>query len=169
MTDDSGDMAAFITARLDDDGADARGAASLYGIGDSNYPAWHQGTHAVPGWDQDMVYTGKPADPIDICQAIHGELVAAHIVRQDPAATLARAEALRALVADIQAEKHEVVEGDNWYTCAVATDERDGGTTSRDDPPDVCDCGRDLRVEQLLRLTARIWRHHPAYRPRWAP
>jgi Family of unknown function (DUF6221) len=80
---------------------------------------------------------------------------------------LATRAAHEALLDDLLAQRHYVCE-DAWYTCAVATEERDGGTTARDDAGD-CDCGRDMEVERRVRLLALAYRHHPGYRDEWRP
>ncbi len=92
-------------------------------------------------------------------------------VNRDPAPAFAWCDAVDALVDDIQAETHEVVDGDCWYTCAAATEERDGGETCREGLPAVCDCGRDRRVERRLRRVAAFRRFrtvHPKWREEWA-
>lgn len=81
----------------------------------------------------------------------------AHFALHDPAAVLRRVAAERALLTDLLAEPHEVVE-DCWYTCAAATEERDGGETCRDFPDNSpCDCGRDRRVQRRVRMLAEAW------------
>jgi hypothetical protein len=51
---------------------------------------------------------------------------AAHIARWYPARVLAECQAKRQLVERITARRHTVID-DCWYTCAAATEERDGG------------------------------------------
>jgi hypothetical protein len=75
-----------------------------------------------------------------------------------PQRVLRRIAAARQLLDDLLAEKHEVVEGDCWYTCAAATEEHDGGETCDDDRRGTpCDCGRDARVQRRVRLLAEGW------------
>lgn len=77
------------------------------------------------------------------------------IQANNPAAVLRRVKADRALLADLLAERHLVVDGDWWFTCAAATEERDGGENCDDDRRGgSCDCGRDTRVERRVRLLA---------------
>lgn len=101
-----------------------------------------------------------PAEDIDL-YAASGKLTmgqARHIARHDPAAVLRRIKAERELLDDLLAERHEVVEGDCWYTCAAATEEHDGGETCDDTRRGKpCDCGRDARVERRIRLIAEGW------------
>jgi hypothetical protein len=88
------------------------------------------------------------------------EVAAVHIALHDPDAVLRRVAADRALLADLVAERHEVVDGDCWYTCLAATEERDGGKSCREDATAEdgrCDCGRDARVERRVRLMAEGW------------
>lgn len=93
-----------------------------------------------------------------------------HIARHDPAAILADIAAKRSLIADLAAEKHLVV-GDSWYTCAAATEEREGETTGNIHEPEggPCNCGLDERVDRRLRLLASAYVHQPGYRQEWAP
>ena len=86
----------------------------------------------------------------------------------DRAALAARLKALR--------RKHHVCDEDCWYTCAAATDERDGGHTcddARSGKP--CDCGADKFnaetdsiVAALLAAPERVVEledcDHPCYR-----
>jgi hypothetical protein len=80
---------------------------------------------------------------------------AKHMARWSPHVALEQVAALRESLDDVLAETHLVVEGDSWFTCAVATEEVDGGTCADDDAGDVCNCGRDVRVERRLRMLAR--------------
>lgn len=85
----------------------------------------------------------------------HDEQLAAHIAANDPASVLRRCAADRKLIADLQAERHHVNDGDCWYTCSAATEERDGDKTCDDKRfGDPCDCGRDERVQRRLQLLA---------------
>jgi len=84
---------------------------------------------------------------------------------------IADLDAKLALLDDLAAERHEVVDRDCWYTCAAATEERDGGETcdeARQGGP--CDCGRDARVARRLRILAQPFADHPDYKSQeWAP
>jgi hypothetical protein len=78
-------------------------------------------------------------------------------VARNPAAVLRRIAADRELIADLLAERHLTVD-DCWYTCAAATEDRDGGETCDDvrlGKP--CDCGRDARVQRRVRIMAEGW------------
>lgn len=80
------------------------------------------------------------------------------MVQHDPASVLRRVKADRALLADLRAERHLVVDGDCWFTCPAATDERDGGENCDDDRRGGrCNCDRDTRVERRVRLLAEAW------------
>lgn len=75
-----------------------------------------------------------------------------------PDMVLLRVTAERELLADLQAERHLVVDGDCWYTCAAATEEHDGGESCRDLPEgSPCDCGRDKRVGRRVAMLAKAW------------
>jgi hypothetical protein len=81
-----------------------------------------------------------------------------HMALHDPAAVLRRIAAERKLIADLLAERHFVNDGDCWYTCRAATEERDGGENCNDtERGKPCDCGRDTRVNRRLRLLAEGW------------
>ena len=83
---------------------------------------------------------------------------------------IADLDAKLALLDDILAERHEVVE-DPWYTCAAATEEHDGGRCcdqNRRGKP--CDCGRDTRVNRRLAILAQPFAGHPDHKgEEWAP
>jgi hypothetical protein len=90
-----------------------------------------------------------------------------HIARHDPARVLREVAAKRDLLNDIIAEKHRVID-DPWYTCSAATEDRDGGTYAETEGGGPCTCGRDERVERLLRLLAAPFSDHPDYNPEWS-
>ncbi|WP_131802138.1 DUF6221 family protein [Parafrankia soli] len=119
------DIAAFILERLDDEERDARAATpGPWRVG--NFPR------------ERVVYSGPDeADVLIYDEGGHSEADAHHVARQDPAATVARVEALRALV--------EVME----------LSANDG------------DCNVDAVGEEALRHVAAIWRHHEGYDERW--
>ncbi|MCC9307711.1 DUF6221 family protein [Kitasatospora sp. RB6PN24] len=112
----------------------------------SEYPA-HDSVAVYDSSDEAVVYAeGAPTDE-----------EAQHIALHDPAAVLRRVASERELLADLLAERHLVVE-DPWYSCSVATEERDGGECrdgGRLGGP--CDCGRDERVERRVLLLAEAW------------
>lgn len=88
----------------------------------------------------------------------------AHIARHDPVSVLTDLDSKRAMLDDLLSEKHAVIEDDNWFTCAQATEERDGGATDREDMQgQPCDCGRDYRVRRRLLILARPYIQHPDY------
>lgn len=119
-------------------------------------------------WEQD---DGPPED-IQL-YAASGKLTmgqARHISRHDPAYVLADLDAKTALLDDLLAERHHVNDGDCWYTCTAATEERDGGQNCDDNRRgDPCDCGRDERVERRLRILAQPFATHPEYLEGWRP
>jgi len=87
---------------------------------------------------------------------------AAHIVRHDPARVLRDVKTGRDLLAAILAERHAMIPGDEFYSCSQAADPDpapgEGGPGSGCFDPDragqPCDCGRDARVERLMRTMA---------------
>ena len=87
----------------------------------------------------------------------------------EPGGVIADCDAKLALVDDLLAERHQVVE-DCWYTCAAATEERDGGETCNEaDSGKPCNCGRDTRVARRLQLLAMPYISHSDYRDEWRP
>lgn len=145
-------LVAFLRARVDEDESAALGAK-----GDTS-----------GRWQQD---DGPPEDIVLYDKS--GKLTmgqARHIARHDPARVLADVAAKRALLADFLAERHYVNDGDCWYTCAAATEERDGGEVCDDSRlGGSCDCGRDERLQRRLHLLALPYAADPGYRPEWAP
>jgi len=90
-----------------------------------------------------------------------------HIIRNDPARTLRRVKATRALAAEILAEGHLYVDGDPWFSCSQATEpgeEGEPGSACADDERrgKPCDCGRDSRVARLLGIIASEWEDAPS-------
>lgn len=102
---------------------------------------------------------------------LHEAESAEHVVANNPAVILADLDAKLALIDDLLAERHEVVDGDCWYTCAAATEERDGGETCDDGRRGgPCDCGRDARVNRRLAILAQPFAGHPDHKgEEWAP
>lgn len=89
-----------------------------------------------------------------------------HIVRHDPARALREVTAIRSLIAEIVAEPHAYIPGDEFYSCSQAVDpyENDpaekvpgSGCSDPDRAGQPCDCGRDARVERLLSILAGIY------------
>lgn len=162
------DLPTFLRARLDEDERAAQAAAD-YRDGATHDVQGPQGTWVLL---PDAEFFGAAQLGGTIGPRIgHTNHVAlgAHIARHDPARTLREVEAKRALLGDLTAERHDVVE-DCWYTCAAATEEDDGGEscddTKRGGP---CNCGRDARVNRSLRLLAQPFADHADYREEWRP
>ncbi len=116
------------------------------------------GTHHVFAASDRKVHRdgGYPADwPPEV---VNPAADADHIARHDPAAVLRRIAADRALLDDLLAERHYVNDGDCWYTCRAATEERDGGENCNDEERGKpCDCGRDTRIHRYVRHLAEGW------------
>lgn len=152
----------FLEARLAEDEAAAEATSTDYdsittwsiGRGSTNWHWWVQNN-----WSDGVVATGS-----DTSEAA---AVVSHIARHDPARVLREVQAKRALLADVEAEKHYTCE-DPWYTCKAATEERDGGYYAETDGSGPCDCGRNERVEQRLRFLAAPYTDHPEFRKEWA-
>lgn len=81
--------------------------------------------------------------------------LAEHIARHGPARALSEVAAKRRLLADVLAEQHLRVHGDEWYSCAQARDEDGEWACSNDTVAGgPCDCGRDERVRRRLEMLA---------------
>lgn len=139
------DPLGFLTAALD--AAQVRAEAA----GGDDWTAQERESDHIAVYDshrEPVVYDESSPSPEQM----------AHIAATSPADTLRRIAADRELLTDLLGERHEVVEGDCWYTCSAATDEHDGGKTCDDTRlGKPCDCGRDARVERRVRLIAESW------------
>lgn len=147
----STDLIAFLRARLDEDEATAR---AVVWDGSGNGLSWGLAASAT-------VEVGDEEFNTD------DRTVANHIVNNDPARVLAEVAAKLALVDDLLAERHVVCE-DPWYTCGLATEERDGGECIHEAEQGRCTCGLDARRDRRLRLLALPYASHPDYREEWA-
>lgn len=157
----------FVTARLDEDEAAAKLMAKYYpppwNVYDRGWMARVYG--GDPFWEviqlEQGPWTDNDTPPL-------GEIIE-HVALHDPARVLREVAAKRALLADITAEKHLVVDSDPYYTCLAATEERDDGKSwGHEKGGTDCNCGLDERVEQRLRLLAAPYSDHPDYREEWA-
>ena len=140
------DLAAFLAARLDEDEAVARRAASEspWSVSDTN----DDGTRDV-----------NPAEAPD--GLWHGEVAlhiagndATHIARHDPARVLREAEAGRALLAAYIKAEAALPRGqrDDWEDSAVA-----------------CAHGKVDGLRAAVAIRAAVYSGHPGYDPAWAP
>lgn len=148
------DLIAFLRARLDEDEAVARAAAKHVSAPPNPGLEWRR------DWDKVFTAPSNPPGPrsqVADCGYGGGDLTA-HVALHDPAAVLRRVAADRELLADLLAEKHQVVDGDCWYTCTAATEEHDGGENCDDNRHgDPCDCGRDTRVHRRIQILAESY------------
>lgn len=143
------DPLAWVRAEMDAADAVAE-AARGSGVG-----VWSADAH--PHYDGARVYDDQ-GEPVVLDDGSPTPEQAAHIARHDPAAVLRRIAADRKLLDDLLAERHLVNDGDCWYTCRAATEERDGGENCNDEERGKpCDCGRDTRVQRRVRLIAESW------------
>lgn len=165
MTTEAGSRAAAIealvaslNAGLDEDEAAAKVAANVAG------PDWAWKTKYNDDGPTDYVTSPDGTVLLDTLGGIESE--APHVARQDPARALREVAAKRALIAAAVAQPHEYTDGDAWYSCSQAVDphadpgDDDGpGSGCLDDgrAGKPCDCGRDARVERLLRILAGIY------------
>lgn len=85
-----------------------------------------------------------------------------------PARVLAEVEAKRRILGEMATWKHVVVEGDCWYTCGAALEERDGGECCDiDELGKRCNCGLDGRRDRIGRLLALPFSDRPGYDETW--
>ncbi|MDI5965696.1 DUF6221 family protein [Streptantibioticus silvisoli] len=170
MIDDINRLAAWIGEQYDEDKRIARAATpgpwwhnpgkqwldpeafERYDLTKGEEFVGYGGPHPFTGA---VASTGPASNP-------QGMADAAHIAAHDPARILRAIEAKRALVADLLAERHLVVD-DPWYTCAAATDDHDGGHADADRRGQPCGCGRDERVNRRLRLLAAEFSDRTGY------
>ena len=148
MTDD---LAAFITARLDEDEAAAK--AALRG-------PWSIAENEVWG-TQIIAIDGSPVMPVYVEGVTSAALsTAVHIARHDPARVLREAAAKRAILAlhnrthecSVSSLEHHPEKGEWLYISTEYVDE--------DGPEWPC---------TTLRHLAAIWSDHPDYRAEWLP
>ncbi|MGW4042985.1 DUF6221 family protein [Streptomyces sp. NPDC004721] len=147
------DLAEWLRAQLDEDERIARATHPVF-------LAWEY-DHCV----REIRDLGNGNEITSVILPRYGEYMA----EWDPERALREIEAKRQLVDDFLSEKHDVVE-DCWYTCAAASEERDGGETCDDGRRGgPCDCGRDARVERRLCLLALPYVDRPGYKESWPP
>lgn len=152
----------FLWARLDEDEVAARAAMwdELSGTWTARPPRAVYERYTVAEYCDDVVVVVAPEN---------ADGVGRHVARHDPCRVLAEVEAKRALIDDLLAQKHTVV-GDDWYTCAAATEERDGGESCIDGRAGgPCDCGRDAHIIRRLTLMTLPYADHPDHKPDWRP
>jgi hypothetical protein len=77
-----------------------------------------------------------------------------HVSEADPADAILEAELAFWLLDEIASWRHLVSE-DCWYTCAVATEERDGGICCDESRADECDCGVDRTRGRIVAAMAK--------------
>lgn len=162
------DLTAFITARLDEDEAAAKGPPGW------KLEHWTAVRYADKESGRNWRVDAEPRCVIDGA----AEEDAQFIARYDPARVLREVAAKRAIRARVVAIPHDYVDGDPWYSCRQAVKPRrhddseprePGSGCTRDDAGGPCDCGRDGLVSTLLGHQAAAWSDHPDYRAEWAP
>ena len=137
------ELIAFVTARLDEDEAAGKAAASVAG------PGWKAEAYYPP--DESRTRTCLRSEGgaflADFDDAPDYPELAAHIARHDPARVLREVAAKRAIVGD-----------ENEGLAMIAVHER--GTW-----PDEL----TREADRILRQLAAVWSGHPDYRPEWKP
>lgn len=155
------EWAAFVLARVAEEEADARAAMEAGRQGTDG--RWHYSqTRGILGgygddlivsevYDGFMVVADRSAVPMD-------SRIGTHVARQDPAATLARVEALRALVALHQPAMYDSAE---WPHDVVPMCAEDVSRDSEDGASGEWPC-------DTIRLLAAFWPDHPDHPDRRA-
>ena len=125
------------------------------------HPSQRTGDRLVTCHDCDW-FTEGPAGETSaaIAQHLHDE--------HDDMRVLADLASKRAIIEYAQTWLHLVVEGDCWFTCPAATEERDGGESCNDDERGKpCDCGAEWRQAKILGHFASVYADHSDYREEW--
>lgn len=141
------DLVQWLRAQLDTDAARAMAAAEELGAD------WYYDDGFVLARREDgMVATGSQ----DFLERERGE----HIAEWDPARVLCEIDAKRRRLEALLSEGHASLRpgGSTEIYCAA-----DYGTG------EPCDCGRDKRVSQHLRLLALPYADRPGFREEWRP
>jgi hypothetical protein len=156
-------IVAFLEKQLQDEEDAARRMEAVYPTPWDSYDrGWMVRVQAgPPGWHEVVRLEQKFAP--EGLEWLAGAIE--HVALQAPDQTIRRIEAMRALIADISAEKHRVID-DQYYTCPAATEERDGGSYGETDGGGWCSCGRDERVQRRLRHLASVYPDCPE---EWKP
>lgn len=159
----------FLRARLDEDEAVARAATPgpwWYNPGKQWLDPEAFEKYDLAKGEEFVGYGGPHPFTGAVCAtgpASHSQSMAdaAHIARAaDPARVLAEVDAKRRLLEALLGEGHAVLRpgGSTQVYC-----DADYGTDS------ACECGRDERVGQYLRLLALPYADRPGYRDEWRP
>lgn len=138
------DIAAFLTARFDEDEAGARAAAGRWS------PAWSVDPEE---WDTGVGVQDKDGRSV---AAVHGTYRAEHIARWDPARVLAEVAAKRRQI-DWAYEHGEAVDAERG-DCHNADAIRAGRCSDRG----------ISAAQDVLQLLAAAYADHPDFDPAWA-
>lgn len=170
------EIADFLRARIAERRALAEQAADKAGAGDWRHKPGADYVSAVQTFPDETPARREHWTPlVTEAGSYVGDMlddeIGQHIAANDPDVVIADCDAKLALIDDLLTETHEVVDGDCWYTCAAATEERDGGQTCDDGRRGgPCDCGRDARVNRRLVILAQPFARHADHRgEEWAP
>lgn len=138
-------LVATLNAGLDADEviADRNTVAGLHDDGES-----------APSWPDYQTYDGADIDA-----------ASDYIERFRPRRMRREVKAKRDLMSAILAEPHDYIPGDEFYSCSQAVDPDPApgeggpgsGCSNEERAGQPCDCGRDERVERLLRIMAQVY------------
>jgi hypothetical protein len=149
-------LTATLTAGLDKDEAVADAAQKVAAS------PWLASNSLLLVKDRDGVFDTEVAAVSDY----RYDDVLIHAARHDPARERRDIKAKRDLMSAILAERHDYNPSDEYYSCSQAVGDdpdpnvslaRGSGCSDPDRAGQPCDCGRDARVERLLRILAGIY------------
>jgi hypothetical protein len=143
-------LVAKLNAGLDADDAAAR-ATSRPAWREWYVEPWYDGQFQEDGRTMRADLGGRRGGGLFTGQGALDTVLAEHIARQDPARTEREVKAKRDLMAAILAEPHTYI-AENFYSGQPGS-----GCSDPDRAGQPCDCGRDQRVERLLRIMAQVY------------
>lgn len=145
----SDELVRFLDARFDEDERIARAVEDRSAPWDGQWMA--DGNSAVRTFNGHVLFYRHGPDPLK-------PGLTDHVAEWDPARVLREIEAKRRLLAGILAETHATLRpgGSTAIYCGV-----DSGLG------EPCECGRDVRVSEYVRLLAQLYADHPDYRAEW--
>jgi len=165
------DFATFLTARFDEEQADAEAAhrsdPAPWGVfiteaasaGDHGH---EHGAGLVVAANQVALWDCEGS--LSLCMTAR---TTEHVARWDPDRVLKHITAKRELLAEIMSWRHDYVDGDTWFSCAQAVDpfeedaEPGSGCSNDGRAGEPCDCGLDRRRTSMLKALAKPYTDHP--------
>lgn len=140
------DLTAFLSARLDEDEAAAKAAASVAG------PDWHHDNFSEFGSRPTTKIFSAAGSPLVDMLHYDDEEMAPFIVRHDPARVLREVEAGRRILATY-----------------AAFQQRAAAQSEAGDMVGLGTWAATRMVHEIIKIRAAVWSGHPDYRQEWAP